>query len=82
MVCFSTGCFPARSQLTRRKDLLVEGSIDLDPQYQRGMLHAVLQKTSHILTIEDVDVVWSETKQAALIDSMLRNYYIPPVIFG
>ena len=29
-----------------------------------------------------IDVVWPETKQAGLIDSMLRNYYIPPVIFG
>ncbi|KIP05072.1 hypothetical protein PHLGIDRAFT_169058 [Phlebiopsis gigantea 11061_1 CR5-6] len=44
-------------------DLLVEGTIDLDPVYQR-------------------DVVWPETKQAGLIDSMLRNYYIPPVIFA
>jgi len=28
------------------------------------------------------DVVWSEAKQSGLIDSMLRNYYIPPIIFG
>ncbi|KZT03116.1 uncharacterized protein LAESUDRAFT_738446 [Laetiporus sulphureus 93-53] len=28
------------------------------------------------------DVVWPETKQSGLIDSILRNYYIPPVIFG
>ncbi|KAG1734568.1 hypothetical protein EDB19DRAFT_1638848 [Suillus lakei] len=28
------------------------------------------------------DVVWPELKQSGLIDSMLRNYYMPPVIFG
>lgn len=28
------------------------------------------------------DVVWSESKQVGLIDSILRNFYIPPVIFG
>jgi hypothetical protein len=25
--------------------------------------------------------VWTEPKQMAIIDSILRNYYIPPVIF-
>ncbi|KIK82235.1 hypothetical protein PAXRUDRAFT_724082 [Paxillus rubicundulus Ve08.2h10] len=28
------------------------------------------------------DVVWHEEKQSGLIDSILRNYYIPPVIFA
>ncbi|KAH9946705.1 hypothetical protein B0H21DRAFT_857876, partial [Amylocystis lapponica] len=28
------------------------------------------------------DIVWPESKQVGLIDSVLRNYYIPPVIFG
>ncbi|KAI0357156.1 hypothetical protein OH77DRAFT_1519592 [Trametes cingulata] len=28
------------------------------------------------------DVVWTETKQVGLIDSLLRNFYIPPVIFA
>lgn len=27
-------------------------------------------------------VVWNETKQTGLIDSMLGNYFIPPIIFG
>ncbi|KIO02479.1 hypothetical protein M404DRAFT_9735 [Pisolithus tinctorius Marx 270] len=27
------------------------------------------------------DVVWPDTKQIGLIDSILRNFYIPPVIF-
>ncbi|KAF8837162.1 hypothetical protein BDN67DRAFT_973331 [Paxillus ammoniavirescens] len=28
------------------------------------------------------DVVWQEEKQSGLIDSILRNYYIPPIIFA
>ncbi|CAB4472781.1 hypothetical protein RhiirA5_472975 [Rhizophagus irregularis] len=28
------------------------------------------------------DVVWTNTKQSHLIDSMLNNFYIPPVIFS
>ncbi|TFK46282.1 hypothetical protein OE88DRAFT_1667916 [Heliocybe sulcata] len=28
------------------------------------------------------DVVWTEGKQSGLIDSILRHYYIPPVIFA
>jgi uncharacterized protein with ParB-like and HNH nuclease domain len=27
------------------------------------------------------DVVWTETKQMGLIDSILHNFYIPPIIF-
>ncbi|KAI0808252.1 hypothetical protein C8Q74DRAFT_1188435, partial [Fomes fomentarius] len=28
------------------------------------------------------DIVWPESKQSGMIDSLLRNYYIPPVIFS
>ncbi|KZS90804.1 hypothetical protein SISNIDRAFT_468310 [Sistotremastrum niveocremeum HHB9708] len=28
------------------------------------------------------DVVWTDSKQIQLIDSILRNYYIPPIIFA
>ncbi|KAI0919977.1 hypothetical protein AcV5_001908 [Taiwanofungus camphoratus] len=28
------------------------------------------------------DIVWPESKQIGIIDSILRNYYIPPVIFA
>ncbi|TBU56099.1 hypothetical protein BD310DRAFT_932136 [Dichomitus squalens] len=28
------------------------------------------------------DIVWGEAKQSGLIDSILRNFYIPPVIFA
>jgi len=27
------------------------------------------------------DVVWTETKQTGLIDSVFHNFYIPPIIF-
>lgn len=41
-------------------------------------LSTTLMKTDVYAT----DVVWPELKQSGLIDSVLRNYYIPPVIFG
>ena len=28
------------------------------------------------------EVVWPETKQIGLIDSIFRNFYIPPVVFA
>lgn len=28
------------------------------------------------------DVVWSDEKQSGLVDSILRNYYMPPIIFA
>jgi hypothetical protein len=28
------------------------------------------------------DVVWVDNKQIGLIDSIFRNYYLPPIIFG
>lgn len=31
---------------------------------------------------EFTDVVWNEPKQVALIDSIFRNYYIPPIVFA
>lgn len=32
--------------------------------------------------ISFIDVVWSEAKQIGIIDSVFRNFYIPPVIFA
>ncbi|KAH8113154.1 hypothetical protein DFH11DRAFT_1878713 [Phellopilus nigrolimitatus] len=42
---------------------IVNGKVDLDPEYQR-------------------EIVWGDAKQVGLIDSILRNFYIPPVIFA
>ncbi|KAI0067416.1 hypothetical protein BV25DRAFT_1987816 [Artomyces pyxidatus] len=44
-------------------DQIIEGTIDLEPEYQR-------------------DIVWSDAKQIGLIDSVFRNFYIPPLIFA
>ena len=43
------------------------------------MVPIVFRKTP---TVMPLDVVWTETKQVGLIDSLFRNFYIPPVIFG
>ncbi|GJJ06450.1 hypothetical protein Clacol_000642 [Clathrus columnatus] len=49
-----------------------EGFIDLEAPYQRA---------SHVQLFL-LDVVWPELKQIKLIDSIFRNYYVPPVIFA
>lgn len=41
----------------------MDGTVDLNPEYQRG-------------------VVWSLSKQVALIDSIFKHYYVPPVILA
>ncbi|KAI6152714.1 hypothetical protein EDD17DRAFT_1491150 [Pisolithus thermaeus] len=55
---------PQRSSICN-VDQIIDNSVDLDPEYQRGN-----------------DVVWSDEKQSGLIDSILRNYYMPPIIFA
>ncbi|KAJ7638889.1 hypothetical protein FB45DRAFT_904165 [Roridomyces roridus] len=56
---------PKAEELTIRElhSLIHEGSIYLNPPYQR-------------------DVVWSASKQSLLIDSIFRNFWIPPVVFS
>ncbi|KZV67388.1 hypothetical protein PENSPDRAFT_611488 [Peniophora sp. CONT] len=56
---------PRTTQLSVRSlhEQIVNGTVDLDPDYQR-------------------DVVWTETKQIGVIDSIFRNFYVPPVIFA
>jgi hypothetical protein len=43
--------------------MIEKGQIDLEPEYQRG-------------------VVWNTSKQSAVIDSLFRNCYVPPVLFS
>lgn len=31
---------------------------------------------------KSLDVVWPEAKQIGLIDSIFRNFYIPPIVFA
>jgi len=39
-------------------------------------------RLTFLLPVHLTDIVWSETKQIHLIDSIFRNFYIPPVIFA
>ncbi|KIM44233.1 hypothetical protein M413DRAFT_377417 [Hebeloma cylindrosporum] len=44
-------------------DWVDQGLVDLDAEYQRG-------------------IVWNELKQMSLIDSLVHNFYIPPIVFA
>ena len=35
-----------------------------------------------LFSLLHIDVVWPEAKQIGIIDSVFRNFYIPPVIFA
>ena len=64
-----------------RVDQIIDNSIELNPEYQRGpTLNSLFHsQCAHMYAFSDI--VWPESKQSGLIDSILRNYYIPPVIF-
>jgi hypothetical protein len=61
-------------------DMIQTQQIDLDPEYQRGASKTWTGVGMRLK--ERLDVVWVESKQIGLIDSIFRNYYISPVIFG
>lgn len=54
---------PTRYSCEALVKMIDNGSIDLEPEYQRG-------------------VVWNTAKQSAVIDSIFRNCYVPPVLFS
>ncbi|THU97548.1 hypothetical protein K435DRAFT_60783 [Dendrothele bispora CBS 962.96] len=56
--------------------------INLEPEYQRGRFPFALAFDSVFNYMSIPDVVWTESKQIGLIDSILRNFYIPPIIFA
>ena len=60
--------------------MIHEGVIDLNPSYQRGNILAFRVKFSN--SPRSLDVVWPEAKQIGLIDSIFRNFYIPPIVFA
>jgi hypothetical protein len=65
--------------------MIHEGDIDLDPEYQRGWCCTVIQRLDAVpllIFISPAAVVWSTSKQMAIIDSLFHNYYIPPVVFA
>ncbi|KAF9008994.1 hypothetical protein BDQ17DRAFT_1349335 [Cyathus striatus] len=51
--------------------------------YSTAQLHALIHEGVIDLNPSyQRDVVWPETKQIGLIDSIFRNFYIPPVVFA
>jgi len=74
--------FRRHCPLTLSSEQIVDGSINLDPDYQRGINPVVLSVRLSNFFSRRKDVVWPEQKQVGLIDSVFRNYYIPPIIFG
>jgi hypothetical protein len=64
--------------------MIHEGHIDLNPSYQRG--NATLPGLTTYMRPADIvtrtDVVWPDSKQVGLIDSLFRNFYVPPVVFA
>lgn len=60
--------------------MIHEGHIDLNPSYQRGVFEFSDCKITDFLLC--VDVVWPDSKQVGLIDSLFRNFYVPPVVFA
>lgn len=61
-------------------DQIIDNTVDLDPEYQRGKFIPFFHIEANLRF--NIDVVWPEPKQSGLIDSILRHYYMPPVIFG
>jgi hypothetical protein len=63
--------------------MIHEGVIDLNPSYQRGnALRPVAFRVKFSNSLKSLDVVWPEAKQIGLIDSIFRNFYIPPIVFA
>ncbi|KDN45199.1 hypothetical protein RSAG8_05114, partial [Rhizoctonia solani AG-8 WAC10335] len=79
---------PAGGPNKRRRKLTSEYRINALQQpnhssYATTWLHTLMKEGDIKLDPEyQRDVVWSDSKQSKLIDSILRNYYIPPVIFS
>ena len=72
-------------------EMIHEGDIDLDPEYQRGRYCTLIQGLHSVRLLifiaragdgSPAAVVWSTTKQMAIIDSLFHNYYVPPVVFA
>lgn len=51
----------------------MEGTINLDPDYQRGM-PCVPMSHENCMLRDVTDVVWKEEKQIGLVDSIFRKY--------
>ena len=56
--------------------------INLEPEYQRGTITTFCCFFYYFSYLFLIDVVWPEAKQIGIIDSVFRNFYIPPMIFA
>ncbi|UZJ56423.1 hypothetical protein CBS101457_005743 [Exobasidium rhododendri] len=54
---------PVRYSCEALTQMIDKNQVDLEPEYQRG-------------------VVWTTSKQSAVIDSIFRNCYVPPILFS
>ena len=63
------------------QEMMTSGTINLDPEYQRGTYFIFF--FSELMALGSVPaVVWTTQKQESLIDSLYHNFYVPPIIFG
>ncbi|KAL0573593.1 hypothetical protein V5O48_008370 [Marasmius crinis-equi] len=81
---------PRRSTRTRKSKAaqevekwLRDGTIDLEAEYQRGWAFSTnfVGGEKRSFSCSSLDVVWTDQKQSNLVDSVINNYYIPPIIF-
>lgn len=80
MVRLETGTGSSSADFDPLLGLIHEGIIDLNPTYQRGTLIVARARALPVDSVEDV--VWPEQKQIKVLDSIWRNYYVPPVVFA
>ncbi len=47
----------------------------------RGVCRLITLNT-RVFLLHLIDIVWADSKQVGLIDSLFRNFYVPPVVFA
>ena len=57
----------------------MENDIDLDPDYQRGSSLVLL--TSACFLNRALDVVWTEAAQSKIIESWMKRFHVPEILF-
>ena len=63
-------------------DMCRRGEIDISPDYQRSEYGLQYYIHDVLLSNPAKDPVWSDAKQSQLIDSIFRNFYVPPILFS
>lgn len=80
MVRTGTRAWGSNTLIYLASGLIHEGISDLNPTYQRGTL--TVARAPAFPADPVGDVVWPEQKQIKVLDSIWRNYYVPPVVFA